>query len=154
MGLMAFEERNIDDIVTFGTIPIIVDNICEYAENRELVDRCVRSCLCRLLPLLLHRFNPYQGSNHSDSDTSTHVQVQTLDNISMGGVEHAAIVIQEGGKDVLEEIKGAYEQDEEMIERVESALLSINALEKQGKAMQEAVTEMSAAESLMALAAR
>jgi hypothetical protein len=55
--------------------------------------------------------------------------IQTLDNISMANKENASIVIDEGGKELIEAIMETYPDNDEIQKTGSSALLSLQALE-------------------------
>lgn len=59
--------------------------------------------------------------------------IQTLDNIAMANKENAAIVIDEGGMELIETIKETYPDSEEIQKAANSALLSLRALENLSK---------------------
>ena len=59
--------------------------------------------------------------------------IQTLDNIAMANKENAAIVIDEGGMELIETIKDTYPDSEEIQKAGNSALLSLKALENLAK---------------------
>jgi hypothetical protein len=59
--------------------------------------------------------------------------IQTLDNIAMANKENAAIVIDEGGKELIETIMETYKTDDEIQRYGKSALLSMSALENLSK---------------------
>jgi hypothetical protein len=59
--------------------------------------------------------------------------VQTLDNIAMANAEYATIVMDEGGKDEIQNLIGEHEGDEdaeELVDACRSALLSMEALKR------------------------
>ena len=66
---------------------------------------------------------------HPDSRLLMVRSIQTLDNIAMKNREYAGIVIEEGGKELIETILTTYEGDEELRSHGRSALLAISALE-------------------------
>jgi hypothetical protein len=66
---------------------------------------------------------------HPDSRLLMVRAIQTLDNISMKSKEYASIVIDEGGKELIETIMSTYEGDAELARYGKSALLAISALE-------------------------
>ena len=66
---------------------------------------------------------------HPDSRLLMVRSIQTLDNIAMKNREYAGIVIEEGGKELIETIMTTYEGDEELHSHGRSALLAISALE-------------------------
>ena len=55
--------------------------------------------------------------------------IQTVDNIAMASREYAHMVIQEGGREMINEIMAAYEDDDEIQRYGKSAVLSMSALE-------------------------
>jgi hypothetical protein len=55
--------------------------------------------------------------------------IQTLDNISMANKENASIVIDEGGKELIEAIMETYPENDEIQKTGSSAILSLQALE-------------------------
>jgi hypothetical protein len=59
--------------------------------------------------------------------------IQTLDNIAMANKENAAIVIDEGGMELIETIKDTYPDSEDIQKAGNSALLSLKALENLAK---------------------
>jgi len=59
--------------------------------------------------------------------------IQTLDNIAMANKENAQIVIDEGGKELIETIMSTYSDDDEIQRYGRSALLSMSALENLSK---------------------
>ena len=59
--------------------------------------------------------------------------IQTLDNIAMANKENAQIVIDEGGKELIETIMSTYSDDDEIQRYCRSALLSMSALENLNK---------------------
>jgi hypothetical protein len=59
--------------------------------------------------------------------------IQTLDNIAMANKENAAIVIDEGGKELIETIMSTYPDDDDIQRAGKSALLSMSALENLSK---------------------
>jgi hypothetical protein len=59
--------------------------------------------------------------------------IQTLDNIAMAHKENAAIVIDEGGIELIETIKDTYPESDEIQKAGNSALLSLKALENLAK---------------------
>jgi hypothetical protein len=59
--------------------------------------------------------------------------IQTLDNIAMANKENAAIVIDEGGKELIETIMSTYPEDDDIQRAGKSALLSMSALENLSK---------------------
>ena len=67
--------------------------------------------------------------------------------------QHTSLVINGGGKEILQEIKGAYSDDEDIVANVESALTSITVLESRAF-KSELPKEVSQAESLMLMAAK
>ena len=70
---------------------------------------------------------------HPDSKGLMVRSIQTLDNIAMANKENAAIVIDEGGKELIETIMETYAEDEEIQRYGKSALLSMSALENLSK---------------------
>ena len=70
---------------------------------------------------------------HPDSQPLMVRSIQTLDNIAMANKENAAIVIDEGGKVLIETILDTYAGDEEISRYGKSALLSMSALENLSK---------------------
>lgn len=71
--------------------------------------------------------------SHPDSKPLMVRSIQTLDNIAMANQENAAIVIQEGGRELIEEIMKAYDDDEDIQRHGKSAILSMSALENLSK---------------------
>ena len=63
--------------------------------------------------------------------------IQTLDNIAMASKENAQVVVDEGGKELIETIMEAYSDDEEIQRYGSSALLSISSLENLNRAQKE-----------------
>lgn len=72
-------------------------------------------------------------SAHPDSQTLMVRCIQTLDNLAMANKENAAIVIDEGGKELIETIKDTYPDSAEIQKAGNSALLSLSALENLSK---------------------
>jgi len=70
---------------------------------------------------------------HPDSRALMVRSIQTLDNITMANKENAAIVIGEGGMELIETIKDTYPDSEEIQKAGNSALLSLKALENLAK---------------------
>lgn len=66
---------------------------------------------------------------HPDSRLLMLSSIQTLDNISMKNREYATIVIDEGGKELIETIMTTYAGDAELLRYGKSALLALSALE-------------------------
>lgn len=72
-------------------------------------------------------------SSHPDSQGLMVRCIQTLDNIAMANKENAAIVIDEGGKELIDTIKETYLDNAEIQKAGDSALLSLSALENLSK---------------------
>jgi hypothetical protein len=72
-------------------------------------------------------------TSHPDSQGLMVRCIQTLDNIAMANKENAAIVIDEGGKELIETIKETYPENPEIAKAGNSALLSLSALENLSK---------------------
>lgn len=72
-------------------------------------------------------------SVHPDSQPLMVRSIQTLDNIAMANKENAAIVIEEGGRELIETIMETYKDDDEITRYGKSALLSMSALENLSK---------------------
>ena len=70
-----------------------------------------------------------------------------------GHAKHTSLVINGGGKEILEEIKSAYADDDDIVANVDSALTSIAVLESRAF-KSELPKEVSQAESLMLMAAK
>lgn len=66
---------------------------------------------------------------HPDSRNLMVRAIQTIDNIAMKNREYAGIVVEEGGKELIETILATYSGDEEMRRHGKSALLAISSLE-------------------------
>ena len=62
--------------------------------------------------------------------------IQTADNIAMASREYAQLVIQEGGREMITEVMGVYENDEEIQRYGKSAVLSMSALENLARAQE------------------
>ena len=60
---------------------------------------------------------------HPESRLLMMRSIQTLENIAMASDEHAQIVIQEGGKECIVEVRSAYSDDEEIMEKADAALI-------------------------------
>eukprot|EP01138_Halocafeteria_seosinensis_P014727 gb/GECG01015034.1/.p1 GENE.gb/GECG01015034.1/~~gb/GECG01015034.1/.p1 ORF type:complete len:2451 (+),score=419.39 gb/GECG01015034.1/:1-7353(+) len=79
-------------------------------------------------------------STHPKSRNLMVRSIQTLDNVAMASKENAQVVIDEGGKELIETIMETYKEDEEIQRYGKSALLSISSLENLAQA-EEAETE-------------
>ena len=65
---------------------------------------------------------------HPESRLLMMRSIQTLENIAMASDEHAQIVISEGGKECIVEVKSAYGDDEEICEKADAALISLTTV--------------------------
>ena len=70
---------------------------------------------------------------HPDSQSLMVRSIQTVDNIAMASKENCQIVIDEGGKELVETIMESYPDDPEIQKYGKSAILSMNALENLNK---------------------
>jgi hypothetical protein len=67
-------------------------------------------------------------TSHPDSQGLMVRCIQTLDTIAMANKEAAAVVIDEGGRELVETIKDAYPENFEIAKASDSVLLSVSAL--------------------------
>jgi hypothetical protein len=72
-------------------------------------------------------------TSHPDCQPLMVRSIQTLDNIAMANRENASIVIEEGGRELIETIMDTFPEDEEITRFGKSALLSMSALENLSK---------------------
>ena len=81
-------------------------------------------------------------SRHPDSKELMVRSIQTIDNIAMANKENATIVIDEGGRELIESIMEAYPEDEDIQRYGKSAILSMDALKN--LSMSAAISKQSA----------